>query len=109
MEINSENYFFTTDEITSENKVFILIIYDICNNNMRVKLSKFLSGYGIRVQKSAFEAVITKKKYRELQSKISQFIKDEDDSIKIYQLKGSGQVLSWGKKVEDVQEDIIVI
>ena len=44
-------------------KEFILIIYDIVENKKRVKFAKLLSGYGIRVQKSAFEAMLTKQQY----------------------------------------------
>ena len=35
--------------------MFVLIIYDIVDNGRRVKLAKYLQGYGFRVQKSAKE------------------------------------------------------
>ena len=58
--MDDENYFFHIDENIESDKVFVLIIYDITDNKKRLKLSKLLLGYGFRIQKSAFEAMITK-------------------------------------------------
>ena len=57
--MENENYFFDIEEKPDNDKVFVLIIYDIVDNKRRLKLAKFLAGYGFRVQKSAFEAVNT--------------------------------------------------
>ena len=47
-----EDYFFSTvEENTQEKKAYVLIIYDIVDNAKRVRLAKFLQGYGFRVQK----------------------------------------------------------
>ena len=51
--IEDENYFFNIEEEPENDKVFVLIIYDIVENKKRVKLSKLLLGYGFRIQKSA--------------------------------------------------------
>ena len=59
-----ENYFFEAEKEKSPDKVFVLIIYDIVDNKRRTKLAKYLQGFGFRGQKSAFEAVIPKKKYQ---------------------------------------------
>lgn len=53
-----ENYFFEIREDKKDDRVFVLIIYDIIENKRRVRLAKYLQGYGFRIQKSAFEAVI---------------------------------------------------
>lgn len=45
-------------------KYIVLLIYDIVDNNHRLKVSKYLSKFGNRVQKSAFEAKLTKSKYK---------------------------------------------
>ena len=57
-DLNEEYYFDTIEEFQSE-RYFVLVIYDIVDNKKRLKLSKYLLGYGIRVQKSAFEMMIT--------------------------------------------------
>lgn len=103
-----EDYFFDIEESVENDKVFVLIIYDITENKTRVKLSKLLLGYGFRIQKSAFEAVITKKKYKELLKQLPTFT-SSTDSIRVYKIIGKGQVVSFGKVEESKNEDIIVI
>ena len=106
--MENENYFFDIEEKPDNDKVFVLIIYDIVDNKRRLKLAKFLAGYGFRVQKSAFEALITKKKYKELLERLPAYVSQED-SIRVYKIIGKGQVVSFGKKAEKEDEDIIVI
>ena len=60
-----ENYYWNTKD-TIEKKLYILIIYDIVNNKKRTAFAKKMSGYGFRVQKSAFEALISEHLYRKL-------------------------------------------
>lgn len=106
--MEKENYFFDIPDTENNDKVFILIIYDIVSNKRRLKLAKLLQGYGFRIQKSAFEATITKKKYKELLERLPAYV-DRDDSIKVYKIIGKGQVTSFGKIVDSTQEDVIVI
>lgn len=101
-----ENRFDT--ELQYEEKVFVLVIYDITDNRRRRKLERFLRGYGFRVQKSAFEAKIRKKAYRKLISGLSDFA-GEEDSIRVYKIIGKGKVTSFGKKQEVLDEEIIII
>ena len=54
------------EEIDIELKYRVLIIYDITDDKHRLKLSKYLSSFGSRVQKSAFEAKLNKKQYIKL-------------------------------------------
>jgi CRISPR-associated protein Cas2 len=53
-----ENYFWNTEEGGRKKQVYVLVIYDIIKNKTRNKFAKVLQGYGFRVQKSAFEAII---------------------------------------------------
>lgn len=106
--MEEESYFFEIEENPDNDKVFVLIIYDITDNRKRLRLSKLLLGYGFRIQKSAFEAVIAKKKYRELLERLPAYASSED-SIRIYKIIGKGQVTSFGKEVEDEGEDVIII
>ena len=106
--MDDENYFFHIDENIESDKVFVLIIYDITDNKKRLKLSKLLPGYGFRIQKSAFEAMITKRKYKELLERLPAYTSSED-SIRVYKIIGKGQVMSFGKRTEEENEDIIVI
>jgi CRISPR-associated protein Cas2 len=103
-----ENYYFDVAEDVQNDRVFVLIIYDITDNKTRIRLSKMLLGYGFRIQKSAFEATLTKKKYKELLERLPAYVASED-SIKVYKIIGKGQVTSFGKAVESEQDDIIII
>ncbi len=106
--MDEENYFFDIEESPGNDKVFVLIIYDITENKTRNKLAKMLLGYGFRIQKSAFEAVITRKKYRELLERLPAYTSSVD-SIRVYKIIGKGQVVSFGRQETDEEEDVIVI
>ena len=103
-----ENYFFEIPDRAENDKVFCLIIYDIADNKKRVRLAKLLQGYGFRIQKSAFEAVITKKKYKKLLEELSPYGNGED-SVRVYKIIGQGQVVNIGRPMEDAQEEVILI
>ena len=97
-----EDYYFSIDDDTINDKVFVLVIYDISSN-------KLLLGYGFRIQKSAFEAVITKSKLMKLQSEIPRYIDEKQDSVRLYTIKGKGNVMTWGTTENYNVEDVIII
>ncbi len=104
-----DNYFFDTfDEKVNDSKVYVLVIYDIIDNKKRLKLVKYLNGFGFRVQKSCYEAKLSKKAYDKLMSGIGKYA-DEEDSIRIYKIIGNGQVTVYGRQQEIEDEDVIVI
>ena len=104
-----EEYFFQTEENGRNDDSLVLIIYDIVNNTRRNRLAKFLNGYGVRVQKSAFEAHLPKKKYEKLLREIVKFCNLKEDSIRVYKIIGKGQVNTWGVGQYEEQEEVIVI
>ena len=106
--MEEENYFFEIKDNPENDKVFVLIIYDIIENKKRLKLAKLLQGYGFRIQKSAFEAVITKKKYKELLKALSGYGSSED-SIRVYKIIGKGQVITFVKQEQKQEEELIII
>ena len=73
----------------SDRRYIVLIIYDIVDNKSRLRMVKCLESYGIRVQKSAFEAYLNKKKYEQLMHEASKIINKETDSLRIYLLANS--------------------
>lgn len=102
-----EDYTFEIREEKTDQRVFVLVIYDIIDNKKRVKLSKYLQGYGFRIQKSAFEAMINEKVYHKMLCGLERFATD-DDSIRVYKMIGRGQVINFGAK-NDVDQDEVVI
>ena len=90
-----------------ERRYIVLVIYDIVDNRKRSKMVKCLESFGVRVQKSAFEAFLTKKKYESLMKRASRIIDKDVDSLRIYLLADHTSVRSWG--IGDSHfEDVIV-
>lgn len=44
-------------------KKYFLLIYDISDDKKRTKFAKMLEGYGVRVQKSALNEIVTASAY----------------------------------------------
>lgn len=89
----------------SDKRYIVLVIYDIVDNKKRNRMVKCLERYGVRVQKSAFEAYLSKKKYEQLMKDASRIIDKETDSLRVYLLANNTSVRSWGiddKHIEDV-------
>ena len=96
-----ENEFLVEDE----RRYIVLVIYDITDDRRRTRMVKCLERYGIRVQKSAFEAVLTEKKYERMMELTSGLIDPVTDSLRVYLLANHTSVRSWGigdRHVEDV-------
>ena len=104
-----EEYYFQIDDDFTDDRKFVLIIYDIVDNGKRAKLAKLLQGYGERVQKSAFEALLPAKKYDKLISEIPKYIDRTEDRVRIYRITGKGQVTSWGIYEDNETEEVILI
>ena len=107
--MEKENYFWHQEEIITNDKIYVLIIYDIIDNRRRNKLAKKLEGFGFRVQKSAFEALIKDKQYEELKAILPQMIDKDEDSIRIYKFRGYGEVSLFGINSKIQNEDVIII
>lgn len=100
-------------EVFSEGKTrkyLIVIIYDVVSDKRRNQLSKFLKGYGERVQNSAFECIATKKEYERIIEKAPKLINEEEDLLRIYKLFENNEVLCYGKiGFTEEDEDIIIV
>ena len=90
-----------------EIKYIVLIIYDITDDKHRRNLVKILSGFGLRVQKSAFEARLNKRQYNKLLSKIEKFYRDSDN-IRIYRLQEYEEVRVYGTEDYSAEEVIVI-
>ena len=96
-----ENEFLVEDE----RRYIVLVLYDITDDRRRTRMVKCLERYGIRVQKSAFEAFLTEKKYERMMELTSGLIDPATDSLRVYLLANHTSVRSWGigdRHVEDV-------
>ena len=90
-----------------EIKYIVLIIYDIMDDKHRRNLVKILSSFGLRVQKSAFEARLNKRQYNKLLSKLDKYYRD-DDNIRIYRLQEYEEVKVYGTEDYSAEEVIVI-
>ena len=104
-----ENYFWNTEENNYSKKLFVLVIYVIIDNKRRVKFAKEMNGFGFRVQKSAFEALIEEKLFIKLKREIPKLIDPEEDSVRIYRMTGYGEVNLFGVNSKIQAEDVMII
>ena len=104
-----ENYYWNTEEESSSKKLFVLIIYDIVSNKRRVKFAKAMNGYGFRVQKSAFEALIEENLFQKLRKEIPKLIEPTEDSVRIYRMTGYGEVNLFGVNDKIEADDVMII
>ena len=106
--MDREDYFFGETVNSVKKIIYALVIYDIVDNKRRLKLAKLLSGFGDRIQKSAFEVHLTESKFEKLKDKLPLYC-SEEDSIRVYKLSGRTEVTKWGIDNSTELEDIILI
>lgn len=91
-----------------EKQFIVLIIYDIVDNKTRLRMVKCLEQYGVRVQKSAFEALLTEVQYRKLIRESQRIINHQVDSLRVYILDDVVNVYTWGIGERKEQDCIIL-
>jgi len=89
-------------------KFIVLIIYDIVQNKSRLRMVKCLERYGVRVQKSAFEALLNQKQYEKLLKESSRIIDKSVDSLRIYVLDDIINIYTWGIGERKEQDCVIL-
>lgn len=90
---------------------FYLICYDIVEDRRRNKVSHLLEGYGIRVQKSVFESVLTRPQFKKLERKLNKLIDLQCDQIRFYRFckHCRTQVIIVGTQPDFAVDDATVI
>jgi CRISPR-associated protein Cas2 len=66
--------------------MFYLICYDIVSDARRNRVAKLLETYGMRVQKSVFEAVLNETQYQQLQTRLLKLLNQKEDQLRFYPL-----------------------
>ncbi len=87
----------------------VLVNYDMVDNKNRTSLSKILEGYGKRVQKSSFECIINASQLNELIKKSLSLIDNKTDSLRIYKLSGTAEVMTYGTDVKIYNESVLIV
>ena len=89
----------------------ILISYDIKDDKLRNKFSKFIKKYGYRVQFSVFEITNSKRLLNNIMNQItSEFEKqfEQTDSVIIIETSENCKITKWGYAKNDYSDIIIV-
>lgn len=64
----------------------MIIAYDIADARRLVKIGRIMEDYGLRVQKSIFEAEIDERRFHEMKGRIELLIDKEMDGVKYFPL-----------------------
>ena len=89
----------------------ILLSYDISDNKLRTKFSRFLEKYGHRIQYSVFEIDNSPKLLENVILKIKTRFEmkfSESDSVYIFNLSASCKILRFGYAKHE-ESDIIIV
>jgi CRISPR-associated protein Cas2 len=93
--------------------MFYLICYDITNDRRRDRVSRLLEGYGMRVQKSVFECVLTPDQYELLQKRFQtkRYLNPNEDQLRFYPLspRHRKMVLLLGLQPQRQVDDAVFI
>jgi CRISPR-associated protein Cas2 len=94
-----------------EEKKMLLVSYDISDDKVRTKFSKFLSKFGFRLQYSVFEIHNSERVLRNLQTEIKNTYVDhftEEDSIIIFELTETCKKTCYGYAKHE-NEDLLFV
>jgi CRISPR-associated protein Cas2 len=64
--------------------MYIVVSYDISEDNRRTKIHSILKSYGQWMQYSVFECQLTETQYAKMRSRLGKLIKPDSDSIRFY-------------------------
>jgi CRISPR-associated protein Cas2 len=93
-----------TTRISTKQKQYVVVIYDISDTKRRNKLVKVMKSYGGRVQLSAFEFLLKPRDYQTMLAKLDAFYeKEENDQIRVYKFRGETDVVIYGD--EELAQD----
>ncbi len=91
---------------------YLVVSYDIVDDQVRAKLARFLRGYLDHVQKSVFEGPIEERFVERLRRGIEKLIQREQDSVRIYTLcarcRPATEVIGVGKYVPEGEGDVVL-
>ena len=89
----------------------LIVVYDIADDKRRLKLFKTLEGYGIPVQFSVFECVLSDEDFLRMRDKVDRIIDKDEDSVIYYELclRCCDRVKRFGIRKRVTLDDVIVV
>ncbi len=91
--------------------MFLVITYDVTDDERRTDIASELKNFGRRVQKSVFECFLDKNQLNELKVRIERHMDFGEDSIRYYYLckKDQKNIEFIGKNIVYRDEDYFMI
>lgn len=89
----------------------IVISYDISEDKLRTKFSKYLEKYGHRIQYSVFEIDNSEKMLNNIMAEISNRFErrfSQSDSVIIFKLSNSCKIIRYGYAKNEEKEMIMI-
>lgn len=92
-------------------RYFYVVVYDIVDDKRRTKVARQLEALGKRVQYSVFEVYLTHDELKTLLNRLKKLIKNNQDSIRGYNLCSScrKRVLSLGVGLITPPPDVVIV
>lgn len=86
----------------------MLIAYDIADPQRLNKIAKIMLDYGVRVQKSIFEANVNRAVFQEMKERVEEIIVAEEDGVKYFPLcencSGTVEIIGQGEFTDPDRE-----
>lgn len=89
----------------------LMVSYDISNDKLRIRFSKFLSKFGHRLQYSVFEIHNSDRFLENITTKIECYFSkqfQQTDSVMIFKMSKTCEITKYGY-AKNVDEDLIVL
>lgn len=64
----------------------MIVAYDIADPKRLTRVARIVSDYGVRVQKSIFEVMVSDRVFAEMKTRIEKVIVPEEDGVKYFPL-----------------------
>lgn len=80
---------------------FYTIAYDIPDDSRRIKVANVLKSFGERVQLSVFECWLNPAQLQQLRNLLQKKIELSQDSVRLYPIGGTVEVIGIGRLVQD--------
>lgn len=92
--------------------MFYLVCYDVVANRRRNRVARLLLGYGLRVQKSVFECLLTQEQLAMVEKKLLHWLDPDEDQVRFYPMSRATrqQVKVLGLQPErEVDDDAFIV
>ena len=92
--------------------MFYLVCYDMVDTNRRNRVAKVLLGYGLRVQKSVFECVLSGEELEMVRRRLEKCLNGKEDQVRFYPMSGHTRrkVLILGVQPEiEVDDEVFIV